>query len=78
MAHEEKKRLQPLEKGQLWKLESGYVYIVEQGKHLIHYKMLRQPHQKAVLTRMIGIEALMTFLSQSEAQLVLEPIAHAA
>ena len=59
-----------LEPGQLWKMEHGYVYIVEQVKQHIHYKMLRHPDQSAALTRMIGIEALLRYLRQSEAELV--------
>jgi hypothetical protein len=70
MQTEEKQCPQGLAKGQLWKLEHGYLYIVELGKRLIHYKLLRQPNQKAVATRMIGIEALGNFLRRSEAQLV--------
>jgi hypothetical protein len=61
---------QTLQAGQLWKVEQGYLYIVEMGKRLIHYKMLRQPKQRAVVTRMIGIEALLRYLKQSEAELV--------
>ena len=60
----------PLASGQLWKLEHGYVYIVELGKRLIHYRMLRQPEQKTAVTRMIGIESLLKYLRQCEAQLV--------
>ena len=63
-------RMRELEAGQLWKIEHGYVYIVELGKRLIGYKMLREPNQRAV-TRMIGIEALLNYLSQSEAELVI-------
>lgn len=70
MRTETKKALRPLEAGQLWKLEHGYLHIVELGNRLIHYKMLRQPNQRAVVTRMIGIEALLNYLSQSEAELV--------
>jgi hypothetical protein len=70
MQIEENNRLHGLEAGQLWKVENGYVHIVELGKRLIHYKMLRKPKQKAVVTRMIGLEALLKYLSQSEAQLV--------
>lgn len=61
---------QRLEAGQLWKLEHGYVYIVELGKRLILYKMLRQPEQRAALTQMIRIEALLNFFLQNEAELV--------
>jgi hypothetical protein len=59
-----------LEAGQLWKVENGYIRIVELGKRLIHYKLLRKPEQRAVTTRMIGIEALLNYLRKSEAQLV--------
>lgn len=60
-----------LQAGQLWKIEHGYIYIVELGKRLIQYKMLRYPNQRAVLTRLIGVEAFLNYLSQSEAQLVI-------
>lgn len=70
MQTKEKKLQYRLGAGQLWKLEHGYVYIVELGKRLIHYKMMRQPNQRAVLTQMIGIEALLNYLRQNEAELV--------
>jgi len=70
MEVEQQETLHRLEAGQLWKLEHGYVYIVELGKRLIHYRMLRQPGQRAAVTRMIGIEALLNYLRQSEAELV--------
>jgi hypothetical protein len=70
MQTEAKNTARTLEKGQLWKIEHGYVYIVDLGKRLIHYKLMRQPNQKAVLTRLIGIEALATFLRHSDAELV--------
>jgi hypothetical protein len=70
MQLEERDRSYRLEAGQLWKLEQGYIYIVELGKRLIHYKMLRQPNQKGATTRLIGIEALLRYLRNSEAELV--------
>ena len=70
MQLEEKSQSPGLEVGQLWKIEHGYVYIVELGKRLIHYKMLRQPSQRAVVTRLIGMDALLNYLRQSEAELV--------
>ncbi len=63
--------LHGLRAGQLWKVEQGYVYIVELGKRLIHYKMLRHPSARAAVTQMIRSEALLNYLRQSEAQLVL-------
>ncbi len=63
-------RLHQLAAGQLWKLEHGYLHIVDLGKRLIYYKMLRTPTQRAAITQMIGIEALLRYLRQNEAQLV--------
>lgn len=62
-------RLHRLRPGQLWKVEHGYVYIVELGKRIILYKMLRHPSVMASVTQMIRIEALLNYLRQSEAQL---------
>jgi hypothetical protein len=70
MNAEETKTSHPLESGQLWKLEHGYLHIVELGKRLIHYKLLRQPDQRAAITRLIRVEALLAFLSQNGAEMV--------
>ena len=59
-----------LEPGQLWKLEHGYLYIVEVGKRLVHYKTLRAPAQRATVTRLIGIGALLRYLMQTDGELV--------
>jgi hypothetical protein len=61
---------QTLQPGQLWKIEHGYVHIVEVGKRLVHYKTLRQPNQRAAVIRMIGIEALLKYLAYCEGQLM--------
>ena len=63
---------QRLEAGQIWKLEDGYIYIVEMGERVIQYKLLRQPNQRMAVTRMIGIEALANYLKYSDAELVPE------
>ena len=70
MQIEEQQRPQGLEKGQLWKIEHGYVQIVEPGRRLIHYKMLKHPDQTAAMTRLIGIDALAVFLRHNQAELV--------
>ena len=62
-----------LEPGQLWKLEHGYLYIVEVGKRLVHYKTLRAPSQRAAVIRPIGIGALLKYLRYCEGQLVGAP-----
>jgi hypothetical protein len=37
-----KKPLPPLEKGQLWKIDTGYIQIWDIGKTLVDYKMMKQ------------------------------------
>ena len=63
-------RSETLQAGQLWQLEQGYVEVVEVGRRLVHYKTLRQPDQRAAVTRMIGIEALLKYLTHSEGRLM--------
>jgi hypothetical protein len=70
MQIEEAKRLHPLEEGQTWKLEHGYLHIVELGKRFVHYKILRQLHQHAVATKLIGVVELLIYLRHSEAKLM--------
>jgi hypothetical protein len=61
---------QQFQPGQLWRIEHGYVHIVEVGKRLVHYKTLRHPTQRAAVTRMIGVGALMKYLAYCEGRLV--------
>jgi len=68
MAQEQREH--PLEKGQTWKLEDGYLHIAELGKRLVHYKILRQLNQHAVTTRLIGVVELLVYLKHNEAELV--------
>jgi len=70
MGVQEMTQLAPLRNGQMWKLEQGYLYIVELGSRLIHYKILRQPDPRTAVTRLIGLEALVNYLRHSEAQLI--------
>ena len=67
---QEKNCVQSLEAGQLWKTEDAHVYIVELGKRIIQYKLLRKPDPRTAVTQMIRIEALANYLRQTEAQLV--------
>jgi hypothetical protein len=73
MQREALERGHTLEPGQLWKIEHGYLYIVEVGKRLVHYKTLRAPTQRAAVTRMISIGALLRYLMCSEGQLLPAP-----
>jgi hypothetical protein len=70
MEMEQEQREHPLEKGQTWKLEHGYLHIVELGKRLVHYRILRQLNQHAITTRLIGVVELLIFLKHNDAELV--------
>ncbi len=58
-----------LAKGQLWKLDDMHIQIVELGKRLVHYRMLRQLGQMR-RTQMSGIEAMEEYLKNNRARLV--------
>jgi hypothetical protein len=60
----------PLAKGQLWKINDAYIQIVEHGKRLIHYKMMKNVGQRGVFTHMSAVAALEEYLKEHEATLV--------
>jgi hypothetical protein len=60
----------PLKNGQTWKLEHGYLHIVELGKRLVHYRFLRQLNQHPTTIRLIGVVELLVFLKHNEAILL--------
>jgi hypothetical protein len=65
------KRTPPgLAKGQVWKTDNTYLQIVELGKKLIHYKLMKDPRQPVVMTRLIRIDALAVYLRATEATLM--------
>jgi hypothetical protein len=59
-----------LAKGQLWKTDNTYLQIVDLGKRQIHYKLMKDPRQPVVMTRLIRIDALAVYLRATEATLV--------
>ncbi len=59
-----------LAKGQLWKLNSAYIKIVELGKMLLDYKMMTQPNQGWVRTQSSSIDTMLGYLESRKAQLV--------
>ena len=64
-----KKTRPTLANGQLWKTENAYIQIVELGKLLIDYRMMRELGQ----TRRIqtsSIETMEKYLRDNEARLV--------
>ena len=71
MTAEAKQALEALSPGQLWKSENSYILITDHGKRLVGYKKLRKPNQRGVATNLIRPEALVTYLSQVGAELVI-------
>jgi hypothetical protein len=66
----EQQQQHPLKGGQTWKLEHGYLQIVEMGKRLAHYRIMTQLNQHAAAIRLIGIVELLIFLKHTEATLL--------
>ena len=64
-----KKSLPALANGQLWKTENAYIQIVELGKRLIDYRMMRQLGQSR-RTQTSTIETMENYLKTNEARLV--------
>jgi hypothetical protein len=64
-----KKSLPALANGQVWKTENAYIQIVELGKRLIDYRMMRQLGQSR-RTQTSSIETMENFLRNNEARLV--------
>ena len=64
-----KKSLPALANGQLWKTENAYIQIVELGKRLIDYRMMRQLGQSR-RTQTSTIETMEIYLRKNEARLV--------
>ena len=64
-----KKALPALANGQLWKTENAYIQIVELGKRLIDYRMMRQLGQSR-RTQTSSIETMENYLKTNEAQLM--------
>ena len=64
-----KKPLPPLEKGQLWKTDTGYIQIWDIGKRLIDYKMMKEPGKRGVRTQATSIHTLEEYLKTQMAVL---------
>lgn len=64
-----KKPLPALARGQLWSTAKGHIRIVELGKMLVHYKMLRDLRQMS-RTQMSRINSMEGYLKTNGGQLV--------
>jgi hypothetical protein len=65
-----KKSKGELAKGQVWRTGDAYLQIIDRGKRLISYKMMKKRGQRAVPTQMSGIAHVESFLKANEAELV--------
>jgi hypothetical protein len=70
MSAHSKKATPRLAEGQVWKIDNGYLHIVESGKRMVGYKMMRQAGGRTLATQMIQIEALAVYLMATEAILM--------
>ena len=64
-----KKPSPALARGQLWRTEHGHIQIVDLGKLLVHYRMLKDLRQMR-RTQMSRIDSMVTYLKTNRAQLV--------
>ena len=64
-----KKPSPALAKGQLWRTKQCHIRIVQLGKMLVHYKMLRDLGQMR-RTQMSRIDSMEVYLKTNRAQLV--------
>jgi hypothetical protein len=58
-----------LAKGQLWKTGHWHIQIVELGRILVHYKMLRELNQMR-RTQMSRVESMEDYLRTNSAKLI--------
>jgi hypothetical protein len=65
-----KKSAAELAKGQVWRTGDAYLQIMDRGKRLISYKMMKERGEKAVKTHMSGIAEVEAYLKANEAELV--------
>ena len=65
-----RKSPEALAEGQLWEMKNAYIQIVELGKMLIHYKMMKELGQPRVRTQMSTINTMGIYLKANRARLV--------
>jgi hypothetical protein len=70
MKNNRKKSEAELAKGQVWRTAEAYLQIMDRGKRLISYKMMKERGQRAVRTQMSGIRAVEAYLNANEAELI--------
>ena len=59
-----------LVKGQIWRTGDAYLQIMDRGKRLISYKVMKEPGKRGVRTQMSGIGDVEAYSKENEAELV--------
>jgi hypothetical protein len=59
-----------LTKGQVWRTGDAYLQVMDRGKRLISYKMMKERGKRAVRTQMSGIADVEAYLKANGAKLV--------
>ena len=65
-----RKSTQVLAKGQLWKMSTAYIEIVELGKTLTDYRMVKRLGQMGVRIQTSAIDTMGMYLKTNHARLV--------
>ena len=56
--------------GQVWRAGDAYLQIMDRGKRLISYKIMKERGKRAVMTQMSGITAVEEYLKANDAELI--------
>ena len=70
MKNNHKRSEAELAKGQIWRTGDGYLQIMDRGKRLISYKILKERGKRAVRTQMSGVAAVEQYLKVNRARLI--------
>jgi hypothetical protein len=70
MKNNRKKFEAELAKGQVWRTGNAYLQILDRGKRLISYKVMKEPGKRGVRTQMSGIGAVEAYLKANDAELI--------
>ena len=70
MKKKPKKSEAELAKGQIWRTGDAYLQIMDRGKRLISYKIMKERGKKAVMTQMSGIADVEAYLKANGAELI--------
>ena len=60
---------QPLQTGQIWKMQDANLHVEEVGKRLVHYKLFKNEAKRA-RTSLSGIEVVEKYLQKNKAVLI--------